>query len=159
MKAKLVSENISFERNLDTKESLGIGNEKIREIKKAFGFVSPLIESMKADQLNFKEFRWKVDTLKDTLDVIIVNHFNEKFGLDLKFVKSEENMLSSSVRRFARGELKNGTIIFNKNGPGNSFWVELYDLSGEFILETAGSSMLSTLDQKVSKVLKKHQMI
>ncbi len=63
MKARFVNEE-NFERTKDPLDSMELGNQKIRGIKKALRFVTPYVESMKADELNFKEFRWEVDKLK-----------------------------------------------------------------------------------------------
>jgi hypothetical protein len=158
MKAQFVNENISFERGRDPKGSLGIGVPRIQEIKRNFEDVAPYIESMRADELDFRDFRYKVESLKDVVEVIIINHMKSKYGIDLELIPYEQEGFTPSHRRFAAGKSAGGYhFVFFKNGPGNAFWFKVQIPDGDLVEETQ-SSMLSTLDKKVGKFMRKYKI-
>lgn len=159
MKARFVNEE-NFERTKDPLDSMELGNQKIRGIKKALRFVTPYVESMKADELNFKEFRWEVDKLKDTMGFIVINHLNEKYSIGLKPFKMDFHTHGHHMEGvIATAELPTFEIRLRKNGVGNAFWLEIHGNTGGFHEETTQSNMLKTLDKKAGKILRKYEVI
>ena len=156
---KLVPESLNemdFERGQDPKDILGLGLKKVREIKKAFNFISPYIETMKAEELDFREFRKKIDELKNTLDIIVVNHINEKYNLGAKLIENPpENSISSAIHEIAKAEKNGNSLVFYKNGPGNAFWFNFFEGNNSLkSYQSAQSYRLSTLDRKLDYILK-----
>jgi len=157
MKAQFVYEAFEFERGQDPKDALGLGLEKVREIKKAFNFITPYIETMNADEMDFRDFRWKIDELKRTLDIIIVNHLRKKYNFNLKLTENPPPGTFQSVWMFAESNVKDQYYFqFFKNGPGNGFWFKFNDGRNQY--ESKQSSKLSTLDQKIDYVIKKYNV-
>lgn len=158
---KLVPESLDeamdFERGQDPKDALGIGIPNVREIKKAFNFITPYIDKMVADEIDFRDFRRKVDELKRALDIIIVNHLNKKYDLGAKLLENPPQGTYNSIWKFADANVKDQYYFaFYKNGPGNGFWFKFNDGRDQY--ESKQSSKLSTLDQKLEYVIKKYNV-
>jgi hypothetical protein len=157
---KLVPENlneIEFQRGRDPLDALNIGQTKIRGIKSAYDNISPLIRDMNADSINFRKFRKDVDKLRDTLDVIIVNHLTEKYNLKFEFIEPDElDHLSPSTRPVAKASKDGNYWVIYKNGPGNAFWITA-DIAGKFI-RSKQSYELSTIDKKVGEIFRKYKL-
>jgi len=158
MKARFVFEAINFERTGDPLDSMNIGNKKIRDIKSAFRYVEKYVDTMDADELDFRKFRNEIDRVKDTIDVIVVNYLNKTYNINIRLIPSDEIFNpSQSVREIAEYNKDNYYIKFYKNGPGNAFWFEFQN--GQIVHRVTQSNKLSTLDQKLGEVLKKYKVL
>lgn len=158
MKAKLVSENISFERTGDPLDSLEIGQKKLRSIRKDLRDISPVIESAKAEgDLDFRNFRWKIDNLKNIMEFVIINHINENYNLGVELVeRKEERGRQDAENLFAEAHMYNNNHLYlYKNGPGNAFWFILESPKLLHNEKPSQSYNLSTFDSKLKRSLKR----
>lgn len=154
MKARFVNEQ-NFERRQDPLTSMGIGREDIRNIRKNYNYLEPYLKTMEGEpDLDFKDFRNRVDSLRDILQFIIINHINKKYGIGVAPTELDKEW---SQTKFAIAEGNNWHLSLWKNGPGNAFWFKLYH-DGEQT-ESKQSSILRTFDAKLGKALKKAGII
>ena len=166
MRAKSIHENINFERGQDPMKTLGLGNEKIQDIKDAYAYVTPIIKTFKDDNIDFKKFRHKVEELKNAADILLINYLNETYDLEIvtvddidaysqRFLSAHKRFAADNDVKRARGHCR---IELWKNGPGNGFY---YKFFGSTVTKEEGSisHSLKTFDQKFKRTLKKEGIL
>lgn len=177
----LVKESISFQRGQEPKDTLGIGDPKERKIQSSFSYVEPIIKRLELpnDEFSFKEFRRKVDDLKDIVEYVIIKHVKDKYGIEAKFERNSEfdpNPYGSVASNlFAVADVGEYRYEFRCNGVKNAYWIKVFSKKGEIIgktlisqniytgnaykhtnyVETSQSSSLRIFDQKFQQLYKK----
>ena len=73
--ASLTNEALSFERGMDRKDALHIGNEKLRTLRSNYEYLEPIIKTLQApdDEFTFQKVRQKIDGLKSIIEIIMLN--------------------------------------------------------------------------------------
>jgi hypothetical protein len=162
----LVKESISFQRGQDPKDSLGIGDPKERKILSNFSYIEPIIKNLELpdDEFSFKDFRRKIESLKEIVEYIILRHVREKYGVEAKF--ETEISYSQASNLFAVANVGEYRYEFRRNGVRNAYWIKVVSLKGKQIgkigagysvnyVETSQSSSLRIFDQKFNQLYKK----
>jgi hypothetical protein len=162
---KLVKESLSFERGKDPMDALAIGDPKIRQIHKNYEEIKSIIDTGTADELIFSEFRKKINTLKDIMDYVVVNHIRNNFDIDVKFQTEEKSWNSTASNLFAVADVGRYRYEFRKNGVGYTYWTEIggfNQLSRDtiegraYIKLTGQSTTLKNFSSKLTQLLKKY---
>ncbi len=170
----IVREGLNFERGIDPKDALKIGNEKLRTVQKDYDYLGPIIKTLQApdDEFAFQKVRWKIDGLKSIIEIIIIEHIRKKYNIQFKEDK-EEGVRPGSIRLFASTNIGEYRYELRRNGVGSTYWAKVISLKGKTLstvpskffngpktvdqdfFETSQSSSLRIFDEKFQKLLKK----
>ena len=134
----LVKESISFTRGQEPKDTLGIGDPKERKIQSSFSYIEPIVKRLELpnDEFSFKDFRRKVDDLKDIVSYIILKHVKDKYGIEARFETIDtDTMHWSSVASnlFAVADVGEYKYEFRCNGVKNAYWIKVISKTGKMI--------------------------
>lgn len=170
----IVREGLNFERGMDPKDALKIGNEKLRAIQKDYEYLGPIVKNLQApdDEFTFQKVRQKIDGLKSAIEIIIIEHIRKKYNI--KFEEDQEEFRPGSPRLFASAEIGEYRYELRRNGVGSTYWAKVINLKGRTInrvksssfsgpsrmieqdfFETSQSTSLRIFDEKFQKLLKK----
>lgn len=168
---KLVRENINFERGIDPKESMRLGNQKLQSIKKDFRFLESIINNIKLpdDKLGFSSIIRGANNIKKIIDLIIIDAIRQKFNIQFK-EDHEEISHTTATNLFASTDIGIYHYELRKNGTGSMYWIKVYHLQGKSIgkikrglemidtdtIETSQSTNLDIFLQKFGKLFKKY---
>jgi hypothetical protein len=170
----IVREGLDFERGLNPKDALKIGNEKIRKLNKDYEYLGPIIKNLQPpdSEFTFGEVRHKIEGLKKIIELVIIEFINKKYGIQFR-EDSEEDARGSGDKLFASAEVGNYRYELRRNGVGSTYWTKVISLRGETLsssnskfmngpkienhdyFETSQSSSLRIFDEKFQKLLKK----
>ena len=180
----LVKESISFTRGQEPKDVLGIGDPKERKIQSSLSYIEPIVRKLELpnDEFSFKEFRHKVDDLKDIVEYLIIKHVREKYSVEARFeTKAYGTIFWTGGELFAIADVGDYLYEFRHNGVKNAYWVKVISKTGKMIgkslnsgpvgygippvsssrpnntdfVETSQSSSLRIFDQKFQQLYKK----
>lgn len=166
----IVREGLNFERGMDPKDSLKIGNEKLRTLQKNYEYLGSIIKNLQTpdDEFNFQKVRQKIDGLKSVIEIIIVEYIRKKYNIKFK-EDSREEVRPGSPRLFASADIGEYRYELRRNEAGSTYWTKVISLKGKTIniaktkwvnieqnfYETSQSSSLRIFDEKFQKLLKK----
>lgn len=84
MRAKLIKEDLNFERGLNPKTLMGIGNEEVRNMNDSLKVIQDLFKNgFDDDNMSFSKTIDHVDLLRNVVDYTLKNHIKKKYGWDL----------------------------------------------------------------------------
>jgi|ERR1035437_6699928 hypothetical protein len=99
MKARLVNEEMHFEKSDNSLDSLNIGNPKIRKIIGALDKINEIVNNrFNVKELNFDDLISDIEKLRDINDIIIMNYLGEKFN-NLKLESSNQSIVNNIGQR------------------------------------------------------------
>ncbi|HPI82574.1 MAG TPA: hypothetical protein PK122_05090 [Candidatus Paceibacterota bacterium] len=164
--ASLTSESMNFERGKDPKDSMGIGNKKIREIRSDYKYLEPIINSLEPpdDEFTFQKVRLKIDGMKRVIELVIMEFIRQKYGIIFQEDSQESRFTSSNL--FASATVGEYRYELLRNGVGSTYWAKVISLKGNILnatktteedfIETSQSTSLRIFDEKFQKLLKKY---
>jgi hypothetical protein len=170
----IVREGLNFERGMDPKDALKIGNQKLRTIRSDYEYLGPIIKTLQApdDEFTFQKVRQKIDGLKSIIEIIIIEYIRKKYNIQFNEDREEE-VHPGSPRLFASADLGEYRYELHRNGVGSTYWAKVISLKGKTLstrkssfngptrtteqdfFETSQSSSLRIFDEKFQKLLKK----
>jgi hypothetical protein len=169
----IVREGLNFERGLDPKDALNIGNEKIRTLSRDYNYLGPIIKNLQApdDEFTFGKVRHKIDGLKKVIELVIVEFLRKKYGI--QFQEDTDPSDTGGSKLFASSKVGNYQYELRKNGVGSTYWAKVISLKGEILstskpayqgaqpaefdyFETSQSTSLRIFDEKFQRLLKKY---
>lgn len=169
--ASLTSESLNFERGMDPKDALNIGNEKIRILSRDYNYLGPIIKNLQApdDEFTFGNVRHKIDGLKKVIELVIIEFLRKKY--EIQFTEDRDlEVTGSGNNLFASAKIGNYQYELRRNGVGSTYWTKVISLKGETLstayssfktidqdfFETSQSSSLRIFDEKFQKLFKKY---
>ena len=170
----IVREGLSFERGLDPKDALNIGNQKVRELRKNYEYLDPIIKTLKApdDEFTFGVVRHKIDRLKACIELVIMEFIRDKYKIEFK-EDSDFTRQRSGDNLFASAKVGDYQYELRRNGVGSTYWTKVISLKKETLstakskffngpqtidqdfFETSQSTSLRIFDEKFQRLLKK----
>ena len=152
MRAKTINEIQKFERGIDPKDAMNIGDPKLREIFKNLRDVENRIkEALNGEDIDFNDTVYRIDYIKNAFDYIIINFIKNKYQINLKY--NEDYLLN-----FANGTFKGANISLSKSNSGASIYFEIIK-NGLHYNQSSSSKTLHTFDKKFNKLLKELNLI
>lgn len=152
MRAKTINEAQNFERGIDPKDSMNIGNPQIRKINTSLRKIQDVVSSgFSVEEMDFPDIIGSIDNLKGCVLLVIINYFKKNFGWDFKSV-SEELTDDLSMR----ADIGKGYELRIKlSNTLMSYTLSLYT-NNNYIGSMPASTNLNTLDKKAKEIIKKY---
>jgi hypothetical protein len=83
MRAKTINELQNFERGIDPKDSMNLGNAEVRKINSSLKPIQDIVSAgYNLDELDFPDIVEKIDNLKEMILIVIKNYLKKNFGWD-----------------------------------------------------------------------------
>ena len=147
MKAKFINEIQKFERGIDPKDAMNVGDVKLREVLKNIDTVKIEIKEALTNgtDMNFKDASYKIKAIQDSFMYIIERYLTNQFGI--MFGEDSKYSAYSSI-----GYYKGAKIIISGSNSGMSYFVSVYYNGKEHPLTSSQS--LHTMNKKLNILFK-----
>jgi len=155
MRAKTINELQNFERGIDPKDSMNLGNPEIRKINSSLKQIQEIVSSgYNLDQLDFPSTVEAIDNLKGMILLVIANYLENKFGW--KFSKIGDNWGDSSVsgEELSADIGKGYELRIQLSNTLKSYTLRLYTRD-DYVTSTSASTNLNSIDKKAKDIIKK----
>jgi hypothetical protein len=150
MKAKKVFESQDFQRGVDPKDAMNIGNPEIRKINSSLKQVQEIVSAgYNLDQLDFPATIEAIDNLKNMVLIVIINYLKKKFGWEFFPLDdgTGEEALSADIG-------KGYELRIQLSNSLKSYVFKLYDARGNYVGQLPASTNLRAIDKKAQIIIK-----
>lgn len=151
MRAKIINEAQNFERGIDPRDSMNIGNPEVRKINSSLKPIQDIISAgYNLDELDFPNTIEQIDNLKGMILIVIKNYLKKNFGWEFFPLDdgTGEEALSADIG-------KGYELRIQLSNSLKSYTFKLY-ARNDYIGSMPASSTLKSMDKKARDIIKKY---
>jgi hypothetical protein len=150
MRARTINEVQNFERGIDPKDSMNLGNPEVRKINSSLKPIQDIVSSgYNVDELDFPDIVEKIDNLKGMLLIVIKNYLKKNFGWE--FFPLDEGTGEEALS----ADIGNGyELRIQLSNSLKSYVFKIY-ARGNYITSMPASTNLNAMNRKAKDIIKK----
>jgi len=151
MRAKTINELQNFERGIDPRDSMNLGNAEVRKINSSLKPIQDIVSSgYNVDELDFPDIVEKIDNLKGMLLIVIKNYLKKNFGWE--FFPLDEGTGEEALS----ADIGNGyELRIQLSNSLKSYVFKIY-ARGNYVVSIPASTNLNSMNKKAKDIIKKY---